>query len=354
VAVGTLAACVIVGAAVAYFSTLSPRARGLSLEVRLTPCKDVSLGASGVDGMVLVLASQVVWVGEWARGELGTLPIGRDLTALAGAISPDRETLLVVASTRDFKRGVLQVWDLQARALRKTVALPGWTRREVVFDLDRGRVFITTAVPGGTVYRVDVDAATVNPVFGPGSPTGASVDLAEADARPLAVAPDGKSLVIGTWGATIVWDLDRGRERFACPTAEPHDICLHAAVSPDGRQVVCDEHHGKIGLWDFATGARIGDLAWGSNLGKCKEMAFSADGAFLAVGITGGVEEPGYVALWRAADYSGPVISRCHSDQLHSMSFLRGEDRLVTTGDHTVGIWRLPAGNGAAGGNRPE
>ena len=55
-----------------------------------------------------------------------------------------------------------------------------------------------------------------------------------------------------------------------------------AAFSPDGRILAMSTFRGWIGLWDAATGARIGTLA--GHRGEIQRIQFSPDGKRLASG----------------------------------------------------------------------
>jgi WD40 repeat protein len=115
----------------------------------------------------------------------------------------------------------------------------------------------------------------------------------------LAFAPDGRTLA-ATWGTAVrLWDAATGRTRAVLPGHTRAALCL--AFSPDGRLLATGdgEHpdyatddrplgtrNAAVRLWDRGTGAVR--HTYDADLRGIYAVAFSPDGATLAVGAHGG------------------------------------------------------------------
>jgi WD40 repeat protein len=112
----------------------------------------------------------------------------------------------------------------------------------------------------------------------------------------------------------------------------PHD----AAISPDGRQVVCVGQDLRVTLIDPMTGKERFRL--GEQLQEFPALAFSPDGRTLAVG-----EKDGTLRLWETATGRQRLAPAQHGGRIWSLAFAPDGRRLAcASGDTTVLIWDLP------------
>jgi WD40 repeat protein len=90
----------------------------------------------------------------------------------------------------------------------------------------------------------------------------------------LAFAPDGKSLVSGSWDKTIrVWSLPLGKENR--PLHTPGWV-FTVAWAPNGKTIASGGEDGKIRLWSMVTGKQR--RCWQAHETWVHNVAFSADG----------------------------------------------------------------------------
>ena len=221
--------------------------------------------------------------------DLGT---GREIYQLAGHGQSGGYRAL--AFTADGKRVLswgddfyLRVWDvatgkaLHEHRFRPTgVTVPDEdaeaSEREKFFHLGPavfsadGKVFILGGI-GQTAHVFD-------------AATGKELRTINTDVRgfySLAVSPDGKQLLAGSWGNSIfgLWNLNTGKRvrQFTLPGNSSGPV----AFSPDGRMIAAGlvKPEGNIRLMETATGGERAGLS--GFRGKVTALAFSPDGRHL-------------------------------------------------------------------------
>jgi hypothetical protein len=140
--------------------------------------------------------------------------------------------------------------------------------------------------------------------------------------RDLAATPDG-SLVVscGDDMKVRIWDADQGRvvhtlEGHATRTPQDHVTALYAlAVSPDGKHVASGDRIGEVRVWEIESGSLVAKFdvpvlytydprQRKRSIGGIRSLCFSRDGALLAVGGIGqidnvdGLAGPATVEVW--------------------------------------------------------
>ncbi|HET7015530.1 MAG TPA: TIR domain-containing protein [Streptosporangiaceae bacterium] len=107
----------------------------------------------------------------------------------------------------------------------------------------------------------------------------------------VAFSPNGRILAVGSLSGFVgLWDVATGRRVGTLNEGSP---VYSLAFSPDGRTVAVGDDAGDVGLWDVAARRRLASLVEGSGV---YGLAFSPDGCVLAAG-----DLSGFVGLWNLA-----------------------------------------------------
>jgi WD40 repeat protein len=172
-------------------------------------------------------------------------------------------------------------------------------------------------------------------------------------ARGLAFSPDGRWLAAGGYGLHV-WDLAGGKKvewsthrptlwRRLLRPVYPVDVILALAFSPDGRWLVWSEPGGQaVHRRDLASGQV--ERGWLPPLAAhAAGLAFSADGAVLAVVAGWGVTLFDTVTATRLRELRG------HRGLIWELAWLPGGRTLATaSNDQTVRFWDADAGREAS------
>jgi WD40 repeat protein len=192
-------------------------------------------------------------------------------------------------------------------------------------------VYCGTSCGNGIIYHVDIITGDIEIVFD-GKWSKKVPTNWDHDIWSLALSPDGKDLAIGLRMGVVVWNLADQNERFSVLNSKSAATSL--AFSPDGKHLAISAN--TITIWDCQTGNRISELKSSGSL------AFSPDGTLLVAGISGAVNFPSEVAVWKTNNYSQSVVFPCHTDCLRAVSFINATNKLVTgSNDKTICIWNL-------------
>jgi len=101
----------------------------------------------------------------------------------------------------------------------------------------------------------------------------------------VAVSPDGKQLVSGSWDRSVrLWDTDTGAEISELRWHE--DWVNSVAFSPDGTRVVSGSEDATIWVWDVITTEEATSILR-TNEGAVNSVAFSPDGMKIVSGSQG-------------------------------------------------------------------
>ena len=318
------------------------------------------LASAGFDGSVrLWNAATGAQIADLSRHGLRVLSL---------AFSPDGQQL---ASTSD-QGGQLITWDVAGAAPKRSLHVGQGLITSLVFspdssvlgavgyngvirlhllDQDRFRVLVGSAaatnalalLPGQRIVSIAASGAVV--LFEPNQDEGTPLAGFEGQALNVAASADGKLIVAGGTGGTIMrWDGDTGAAQAALVSSRlntiyglaiSHDGTLIAAAGPptDQRVEIWDAAHGtllqtlssdaavsglafqprgellalasvdgKLSLWNARTGTPAYTIAAPRQQGRFTALAFSADGTLLLTG-----SPTGDLSLWDAQ--SGKAIT---------------------------------------------
>ncbi len=283
------------------------------------------------------------------------------------ALAPDGATLAIGSA------GAARVWDVG-------------TGRDAGAPEVRGDVLALAFSPDGSILGVGANRITLWDVArsrGIGALEGPS------SVQSLAFSPDGAALAAGYWYGDIqLWDVGDRRNLL---TLEGHTALIPSmAFSPDGAILASGSWDGTARLWDLAAGREIRTLEGYLGTGA---VAFSADGAALAVTSPGGVRlldpktwnevhtlpgpyinalafspgggtlaagsQDGTVLLWDTETWRRAAALEGHVADVNSLAFsLDGATLASGSRDGTVLLWdlnprphamRIVSGNGQGG-----
>ncbi|KAI8668440.1 NACHT domain-containing protein [Fusarium keratoplasticum] len=176
----------------------------------------------------------------------------------------------------------------------------------------------------GTLTKVDLD-------------TGAFLDPIKFPTEPIAVSPDGQTIITYTKGKTglDVWAWDNpetNRRTLDGCIPEYGDV----VISPDNTKLVCvsKTRYGHIQIWDLTTGFCL-TIHCGADFPVPRSLAFSPDGTMVAFGN----KFYGTVKLYDTIIGTVQVFSG-HSDAIRAVA-ISPNGRLSASGcdDKTIKIW---------------
>ena len=155
-------------------------------------------------------------------------------------------------------------------------------------------------------------------------------------------APDGKTLISGSFGEIYFWDLQTGKEIRSIRTQR--NLVSALAFSPDGKTLAsaCASHgapvEGTIELWDPTTGKKRLDLHGHHGAIYC--LAFSPDGKLLA---SGGADHS--VRFWDVATGAERFPFEGHVGPIRHVAMSLDGNLVASAGsDHTIRLWDPKSG----------
>lgn len=295
--------------------------------------------AASPDGQLVVVTgcSPLARLIDVETGKVSSLNIGSEQQP-RGVAMPIERRILAFGVALDDHNAALQVWETHPLGLRNSISLGRSMITSLLFSPDGSHLYCECLWTKDRIRTIDIHTGDVKGEFSPSRHGTVAIDWDHENVNLLAVAPDGRRLVIGTWMRAHVWNLQTASEDYSCKLST-ETTCMCAAVSPDGSQLATGGD--VVEVWDFHTGKRVAQAIKGIR-GRDVGLAFSPNGNLLVAGISDGVKEPSYLVVWRVADYSYALVIPCHKVPLKAMSFFPGTNRIVTgSSDGTVSIWDL-------------
>jgi WD40 repeat protein len=224
--------------------------------------------------------------------------------------------------------GKARVWDASTGRLVGPPAQHGAAIEKVWFLPGERQIFVA-----GKDMVAGKDSARAWSV-GTGQPAGKEISYspdANPGVAPLALSPDGRTLVTSGYGRALRWDVASGRP-ISPELPHIHNV-LFAAFSLDGSRLATLGGTPDLHVWDTKTGAPVcppldehGGIA-----------QFSPDGRWL---LTGGLD--GTLRLRDAASGVPLVLSLPHSAAVWAARFAPDGRRILTaSADNTVRLWEL-------------
>jgi WD40 repeat protein len=180
------------------------------------------------------------------------------------AFTPDGKTL--VTSSLD---GTIKLWDVASGEEQHVFSLAGEGIVKVAISSD-SRMLAAVTWPG-KAHVWDLGQHEELHVLQASQGEAARTQIAEA----VAFAPDGKTLVTGSWDTSLrLWDTATGKlvRNLVGHTAPVQS----AAISPDGKTLASGDAEGKVMLFNCATGERLAVLK--AHTDRCFGLAFSPTG----------------------------------------------------------------------------
>ena len=291
------------------------------------------------DGRKLATGGQVVKLWDVETLELITDVPTQARGTFSLSISSDGE-MLSVTSNNNQGLAALEVWDITETPPRLDKQLP-WQKTAVF--LPDGKHLAVKDYKGFWGKRKQVrvlDIATGNASF--------KFDAGFIDDASLAVSGDGRAVAFGTHhGRLVVWEPATGEAKYL-----PNGNTLAAVTfSPDGDMLVSLDTGGTIRVWDLAAAQepltlRHADPGWE------KPLAFSPDGQTLAVSLKDGTIHlrnartgETRATLKGTAGFGGSVA---FSPDGRFLASARGEWDLRTPQPTSVRVWKVETGEEVA------
>ncbi len=168
------------------------------------------------------------------------------------------------------------------------------------------------------------------------SPASAEMRGHGGPVRALAVSPDGRTAISGSFDTSaILWSLDKGTAEQALRF---HDGAVNAvAALPDGRFATAGEE-GRIAIWKPGTPDPV--LSFEAHKAPVAALAVSPDGALLA-----SASWDGTARLTPLAGGTARVLSG-HQGNVNGIGFLK--DGTIVTGGYDAAVRFWPASGGEA------
>jgi WD40 repeat protein len=251
------------------------------------------------------------------------------------AFSPDGK--LLAASDSEV---TVRVWDWNAN--KQLLQLRGQAGDDAPVRFSPDGKYLAAPAKGGVAILWELATGKEVRTFTPNGPNGVYTGLA--------FSPDGKTIAtchhyyvpvnsnrMHAVGATHLWDLRSGKRVREIPHSAKERYASSVAYSPDGAMLAVSYMGGAVQLWNPTTGDLLQQLQdYRHNFGDPYQLAFSPDGKLLACAGNDNVarlwETATGRALFRAADEHEGAIKRLHVTP-------DGKTLVAVSNDHRINFW---------------
>ncbi|WAK74474.1 NB-ARC domain-containing protein [Arthrospira sp. PCC 9108] len=156
--------------------------------------------------------------------------------------------------------------------------------------------------------------------------------------RAVAIAPDGKRAVSGSWDDTLkLWDLEQGRE---LATLSGHSSSVTAvAIAPDGKRAVSASADYTLKLWDLEQGRELATLSGHSDW--VRAVAIAPDGKRAV-----SASDDETLKLWDLEQGRELATLSGHSGSVYAVAIIApdGKRAVSASDDKTLKLWDLEQG----------
>jgi WD40 repeat protein len=225
-------------------------------------------------------------------------------------------------------KGGIRIWDLVTGEDRMVLQSDHREVKCVAVSADGTRVIAASGDgAGSTVWVWNCEAGITELVL-----------EERHDVKSLAVTPDGRHLVVGTWGGLGVWDLSNVR-----PIHDIEQVARAVVITPDGRRLV-SRSFDKICVWDLVSGQFECAIDTGHSL--YDPLVLTPDGKVVVTASN----SPGDTGRYRLSSYdlrTGQELRTFdgHNEYVTCLAVTPDGTRLVSgSGDGTVRVWRIAVG----------
>ena len=232
------------------------------------------------------------------------------------AVSPDGTTLVSAAWDK-----TVRIWSLANRTLTKTLRTPS------------GNVYCLAIAPDGKTLVTGGYDDVIRLWSLPFTEPAGELEWEDGSATAMTISPDGRVLAVGYGTATVkLWNLPERRLITKLQTGGGVEAL---AVTPDSKILIAGSF-GPIQLWSLPDGKPLGQL---SNPSSTENgLAIAPDGSLLA----SASESESLIRLWSLPEGKPIGVLKGHKEGIHTLA-ISPDGALLFSGsaDNTIGAWSI-------------